>query len=45
MSDNRISAGEPARDFAVADTQGNIVKLSGFADRKNVYLVFNRGFS
>jgi peroxiredoxin len=44
MSTQRIKQGEPARDFALVDTQGETIKISDFAGAKNVYLVFNRGF-
>ena len=45
MSKQRITLGEAARDFSLEDTHGNIVTLSKFEGQKNVYLVFNRGFS
>jgi peroxiredoxin len=45
MSTQRIAVGEHARDFSLEDTHGNIVTLSKFEGKKNVYLVFNRGFS
>jgi peroxiredoxin len=45
MSTQRIKQGEPARDFALIDTQGETIRLSDFAGAKNVYLVFNRGFA
>ncbi|MBW6467040.1 MAG: redoxin domain-containing protein [Brevefilum sp.] len=45
MATQRIKQGEPARDFALQDTQGETIKLSDFAGDKNVYLIFNRGFT
>jgi peroxiredoxin len=33
-----------APDFKLTDTNGNLVSLSDFKNRKNVVLVFNRGF-
>ena len=33
-----------APDFVLNDFQGQEVALSGFRDRRNVLLVFNRGF-
>ncbi len=33
-----------APDFALKDTQGNLVRLSDFRGRQPVVLVFNRGF-
>jgi len=34
-----------APDFALQDTQGNSVRLSDFAGKRNVVLVFTRGFT
>lgn len=34
-----------APDFALADTNGRTVRLSDFRSRRNVVLVFNRGFA
>ena len=34
-----------APDFTLADTSGQSVQLSSYRGRKNVVLVFNRGFS
>lgn len=34
-----------APDFAAADSQGRSVRLSDFKGKKNVFLVFNRGFT
>ena len=34
-----------APDFNVQDSQGRRVKLSDYKDKKNVMLVFNRGFA
>lgn len=45
MSTQRIKQGEPARDFALLGTRGETVKLSNFAGARNVYLIFNRGFT
>ncbi len=33
-----------APDFAAADSEGNAIRLSDFKGKKNVVLVFNRGF-
>lgn len=45
MTTNRIEQGEKARDFTLTDTQGKDVSLSDFEGKKNVYLIFNRGFT
>lgn len=45
MSSGRIEVGEKARDFTLIDTEGRSVTLSDFEGKKNVYLVFNRGFA
>ncbi len=37
--------GKEAPDFSAADSEGRNVRLSDFKGRKNVVLVFNRGFS
>jgi peroxiredoxin len=34
-----------APDFELNDTSGRVVRLSDFRGRKNVVLVFNRGFA
>jgi len=39
-----ILINSPAPDFALKDFNGKLVRLSDFRDRKNVLLVFNRGF-
>jgi len=36
--------GEMPPDFTLVDTQGKQITLSDFQGKKNVYLVFNRGF-
>jgi peroxiredoxin len=33
-----------APDFSASDTQGRQIKLSDYQGKKNVMLVFNRGF-
>ena len=42
---NRIELNQPAPDFELADFKGNMIRLSDFRGRKNVLLVFNRGFT
>ncbi|NMB53990.1 MAG: redoxin domain-containing protein [Leptolinea sp.] len=39
-----ISTGEPAPDFELMDTYGNLVRLSDFQGKKYVVLALNRGF-
>jgi peroxiredoxin len=34
-----------APEFSAADSEGNIVTLSDYRGKKNVLLVFNRGFT
>jgi peroxiredoxin len=41
---NRVELNTPAPDFVLTDFEGNEVRLSDFQDKKNVLLVFNRGF-
>lgn len=33
-----------APNFSVSDTEGGMIKLSAYKGKKNVMLVFNRGF-
>jgi peroxiredoxin len=42
---SKIELNMPTPDFTLADFNGNEIHLSDFQDRKNVLLVFNRGFS
>jgi peroxiredoxin len=37
-------AGLEAADFSLTDTTGRTVCLSDYRKKKNVFLVFNRGF-
>ena len=41
----RIDIYTPAPDFELKDYQGNPVRLSDLKGKKNVLLVFNRGFA
>lgn len=41
---SRVELNQSAPDFTLADLNGNEVSLSNFHGRKNVLLVFNRGF-
>jgi peroxiredoxin len=41
----RVSLNVPAPDFALPDFAGRPVSLLDFRGRKNVLLVFNRGFT
>lgn len=40
----RVELNTPAPDFILPDFNGNRVSLSDFIGRKNVLVVFNRGF-
>jgi hypothetical protein len=40
----RVSLDQLAPDFSLPDFAGNMVSLSDFRGKKNVLLVFNRGF-
>lgn len=40
----RVTLNAPAPDLELADWQGRPVRLSDYRNRKNVLLVFNRGF-
>ena len=37
--------GKTAPDFSMKDSEGRMVRLSDYRGRKNIVLVFNRGFS
>jgi peroxiredoxin len=41
---NRVELNQSAPDFSLADYKGNEVRLSEFREKKNILLVFNRGF-
>ena len=41
----RVSLNQTAPDFSLADYAGNPVRLADFRGKKNVLLVFNRGFT
>ena len=41
----RVALNTPAPDFELADFQGRPFRLSDLRGRKNVILVFNRGFT
>jgi peroxiredoxin len=40
----RVSLDQTAPEFSLPDFSGAVVSLSDYRDRKNVLLVFNRGF-
>ena len=40
-----IKTGSLAPDFMAADSDGKMVRLSDYRGKKNVVLVFNRGFT
>jgi peroxiredoxin len=41
----RVQLNQPAPDFTLLDFNGRTVRLADFRGRKNVLLVFNRGFT
>lgn len=41
---NRVKIGHPAPDFTLEDMNGRKISLSDFRGKKNVVLVFNRGY-
>jgi peroxiredoxin len=41
----RVSLNTPAPDFALANFQGETIRLSDFGGKSHVLLVFNRGFA
>jgi peroxiredoxin len=42
---NRVQINQPAPEFSLVDANGKQVRLSDFHGKKNVLLVFNRGFT
>ena len=40
----KVSINERAPEFTAQDIHGNLISLSNFANKKNVLIVFNRGF-
>ncbi len=42
---SKVQLHSPSPDFALEDFRGRAVQLSDFFSKKNVVLVFNRGFS
>ena len=40
-----VELNKPAPDFTLTDFNGNEIRLSDFKSRKNIFLVFNRGFT
>ncbi|MFW5713339.1 MAG: hypothetical protein ACOCYU_01575 [Brevefilum sp.] len=44
MKNDHVEIGERPPDFTLENTRGEKITLSDFEGRKNVYLVFNRGF-
>ena len=41
---SRVELNNPAPDFVLADFNGNEMRLLDFQEKKNILLVFNRGF-
>ncbi len=40
----KITLNTPAPDFTLSDVNGSDVSLADFTDKKNVLIVFTRGF-
>ncbi len=40
----RVQAGQPAPDFSLESSEGKAITLSDFRGKKNVVLVFYRGY-
>ncbi len=40
----RVELNTPAPNFSLTDFNGQTIRLSDFENKKNVLLVFNRGF-
>ncbi len=41
---SRAELNKPAPDFTLTDFRGQAISLSDFRNKRNVLLVFNRGF-
>ncbi len=39
-----LEKGQFAPEFAATDSEGRVVRLASYRNKKNVVLVFNRGF-
>jgi peroxiredoxin len=42
---SRVALNQIAPEFSLPDFSGSVISLSDFRGRKNVLLVFNRGFT
>jgi peroxiredoxin len=42
--DERMAVGQVALDFELTDVRGRTIRLSDYRHKKNVVLVFTRGF-
>lgn len=45
MNNGRVLTGEEIRNFELKDSNGESISLSSFTGKKNVFLIFNRGFT
>jgi len=41
----KVQLNKSTPDFTLPDFNGNVVSLSDFSGKKNIVLVFNRGFT
>jgi len=42
---NAVKINREAPDFTLENFEGKLISLSDFRGRKNIFLVFNRGFT
>lgn len=43
--ENSILVGSKAQDFQLTDVSGKLIRLSDYFGKKQVVLIFNRGFA
>jgi len=45
MHSKRVKVSEAPPNFSLENTKGELVTLIDFRGKKNIYLIFNRGFA